>query len=73
MIVLTGDMVRGRSDWGAEFLERGLMPHPTVTKKIELVVAADTDLLSGETKKARRYGIPIVNDNGWREVLKGKD
>lgn len=73
MIVLTGDMVRGRSDWEAELLERGFVPRPTVTKKIKLVVAADPDSLSGKAKKARDYGIPIVNEDGLRKILKGKD
>ena len=69
MIVLTGDMVRGRSDWEAELLERGFTPHPAVTKKIKLVVAADPDSLSGKAKKARDYGIPIVSEDGLARLL----
>ncbi|MGW9167351.1 exonuclease domain-containing protein [Agromyces sp. NPDC055658] len=63
VIVLTGDMSRERSDWEAELREHGYLPHPTVTKKVALVVAADPDSLSGKAKKARDYGIPIVGED----------
>ncbi len=69
VVVLTGEMSRPRSAWEAELIERGLVPHPTVTKKASLVVAADPDSLSGKAKKARDYGIPIVNENGLRRLL----
>lgn len=68
-IVLTGDMVRARSDWEDELRARGLLPHPTVTKKTALVAAADPDSLSGKAKKARDYGIPIVSEAGLRKLL----
>ncbi|MFB9308621.1 DNA polymerase-3 subunit epsilon [Agromyces hippuratus] len=63
LIVLTGDMARERSAWEADLRERGFVPHPTVTKKVALVVAADPDSLSGKAKKARDYGIPIVGED----------
>lgn len=69
MIVLTGEMTRDRSDWEAELRERGYTPHPSVTKRVKLVVAADPDSLSGKAKKARDYGIPIVNEDGLRALL----
>jgi len=69
MIVLTGEMTRDRSEWEAELRERGFTPHPSVTKKVKLVVAADPDSLSGKAKKARDYGIPIVNEDGLRALL----
>lgn len=69
IVVLTGEMSRPRSAWEAELIERGLIPHPSVTKKASLVVAADPDSLSGKAKKARDYGIPIVNENGLRKLL----
>lgn len=62
VIVLTGDMARERSAWEADLRERGFVPHPAVTKKVALVVAADPDSLSGKAKKARDYGIPIVGE-----------
>lgn len=69
VIVLTGDMVRERSAWEAELRERGFLPHPTVTKKVALVVAADPDSLSGKAKKARDYGIPIVAEDWLIQFL----
>lgn len=69
VIVLTGDMSRERSDWEAELRTHGLVPHPTVTKKVKLVVAADPDSLSGKAKKAREYGIPIVSEEGLVRLL----
>ncbi|WP_396667358.1 exonuclease domain-containing protein [Microbacterium sp. R86528] len=69
MVVLTGDMKRARSEWEAELVERGLVPHPNVTKKTKLVAAADTDSLSGKAKKARDYGIPIVGEDGLAKML----
>lgn len=62
MVVLTGEMMRERSAWEADLRKRGFVPHPTVTKKVALVVAADPDSLSGKAKKARDYGIPIVGE-----------
>jgi len=62
LVVLTGEMARGRSEWESDLRERGFVPHPTVTKKTKLVVAADPDSLSGKAKKARDYGIPIVGE-----------
>lgn len=69
VIVLTGEMTRDRSDWEAELRERGFVPHPTVTKKVRLVVAADPDSLSGKAKKARDYGIAIVSEAGLRKLI----
>ncbi|MGK3950944.1 exonuclease domain-containing protein [Microbacterium sp. I2] len=69
MVVLTGDMLRAREVWEAELRDRGYLPHPTVTKKVKLVVAADPDSLSGKAKKARNYGIPIVSEDGLAKLL----
>lgn len=69
MVVLTGEMSRERSDWEAELRTRGFAPHPNITKKVALVVAADPDSLSGKAKKAREYGIPIVNEAGLARLL----
>lgn len=63
VVVLTGDMARERSAWEADLRDRGFVPHPTVTKTVALVVAADPDSLSGKAKKARDYGIPIVGED----------
>lgn len=69
LIVLTGDMTRERSDWEDDLRQRGFTPHSNVTKKTALVVAADPDSPSGKARKARDYGIPIVNEGGLQKVL----
>lgn len=65
-VVLTGDMVRLRSEWEAALRELGYEPKSGVTKAVKLVVAADPDSLSGKARKARDYGIPIVGE-AWLE------
>lgn len=62
VVVLTGEMLRPRSDWEARLREHGFLPKPAVTKAARLVVAADPDSLSGKARKARDYGIPIVGE-----------
>lgn len=69
MIVLTGQMARERSEWEAILHRLGFVSHPGVTKKIKLLVAADPDSLSGKAKKARDYGIPVVDEAGLARLL----
>lgn len=68
-IVLTGEMSRSRSAWTEIIESRGFKTHPNVTKKVSLVAAADPDSLSGKAKKARDYGIPIVDEVGLERLL----
>ncbi len=72
LVVLTGEMLRERSAWEADLREIGVVPHPSVTKKVKLVVAADPDSLSGKAKKARDYGIPIVGERWLEELLSSR-
>ncbi|HCS60147.1 MAG TPA: DNA polymerase III subunit epsilon [Microbacterium sp.] len=69
LIVLTGEMSRPRSDWEDELRALGYATHTGITKKVRLLVAADPDTLSGKAKKARDYGIPIVNEDGLGRLL----
>ncbi|TFD87958.1 DNA polymerase III subunit epsilon [Cryobacterium lactosi] len=62
LVVLTGEMSRTRSDLERELRDLGLVPWRAVTKKVKLLVAADPDSLSGKARKARDYGIPIVDE-----------
>lgn len=69
LVVLTGEMSRQRSEWEQELSRRGIVPWPAVTKKVKLVVAADPDSLSGKARKARDYGIPIVDERALNRLL----
>ncbi|WGY03876.1 exonuclease domain-containing protein [Nocardioides sp. QY071] len=60
-VCLTGQMSQPREVLEALLDERGLRPGG-LTKRTRLLVAADPDSLSGKAKKAREYGIPIVNE-----------
>ncbi|MBF4635148.1 DNA polymerase III subunit epsilon [Agreia pratensis] len=71
LVVLTGDMRRSREDWHRELERRGFVPRPAITKKVKLVVACDPDSLSGKARKARDYGITIVNEAGLERLLVG--
>ncbi len=71
LVVFTGEMSRPRSEWEEISAGRGLVPHRAVTKKVELVVAADPDSLSGKARKARDYGIPVVTEDGFARMLGG--
>lgn len=69
LVVLTGEMSRPRAAWAEDLLAYGLSTQGNVTKKTRLLVAADPDTLSGKGKKARDYGIPIVNEDGLARLL----
>lgn len=69
MIVFTGDMAESREVWMQRAADHGYVPHPAVTKRVRLVVAADPDSLSGKAKKARGYDIPIMSVEDFRTAL----
>jgi len=68
-VVFTGDMSRPREEWVRAASAAGLVPHPSVTKSVVLVVAADPDSLSGKARKAEAYGIPIVGEAAFARML----
>lgn len=59
-VAFTGEMDRPREFYEAQAARAGLVPHPAVTRRVRLLVAADPDSLSGKARRARDYGIPIV-------------
>lgn len=61
-IVFTGEMNRDRDDWVRAIVTAGLASGG-VTKSTKLLVAADPDSVSGKAAKARRFGIPVVNES----------
>lgn len=67
-ICLTGTMSTPREALGALATNVGLQVGG-LTKGTRLLVAADPDSLSGKARKARDYGIPIVNEECFRRLL----
>lgn len=47
----------------------GMIVAPRVTKKLDLLVVADPDSLSGKAKKAREYGIRIVAETAFWSMI----
>jgi DNA polymerase-3 subunit epsilon len=68
-IVLTGEMQRSRSELEQMIEHAGYKTHSGVTKKVNLVVAADPDTLSGKARKARGYGIPVVSEDYLLQII----
>lgn len=61
-VVFTGETTtRSRDDWVAVCARVGLSVGG-VTKKTRVVIADDGDTMTGKAKKARDYGVPIVNE-----------
>lgn len=67
-VVFTGDMIRDRTEWEAIARSHGLQPGG-VTKTTKLVVAADPNSLSGKAAKARSYGIPIITEAAFEQLI----
>lgn len=67
-VTFTGDMAIPRDEWQRRARDKGL-DVGGVTKKSALVVAADTCSFSGKAKKAREYGIPLVNEAVFARLL----
>lgn len=68
-VVLTGQMTLPRDVWERRIAEAGLIAGDGVTKKTSLLVAADPDSLSGKARKANSYGIPIVTERAFAEMV----
>jgi DNA polymerase III subunit epsilon len=68
-VVLTGAMKLERTTWTQRARTAGLIVCPSVTRKTELLVAADPDTLSGKAKQARLYKIPVVSEDAFASAL----
>jgi DNA polymerase-3 subunit epsilon len=69
MVVFTGSMTPAREIWEGDAISYGLAVGGNVTKRTRLVIAADPDSMSGKAKKARQYGIPIVDPTAYQDML----
>ncbi|AGC60581.1 DNA polymerase III [Mycobacterium liflandii 128FXT] len=68
VLCLTGSMRRRRSEWEAELAQRGIEVG-SLTRRTRLLVAADPDSATGKARKARKYGIPIINEDALSRLL----
>lgn len=69
-VAFTGQMNRQRDEWERRAAAVGLtVTAGGVTKRTRLLVAADPDSLSGKAGKARQYGIPIVTEDAFMQLL----
>lgn len=67
-IALTGAMDIPQEEWVRRATAAGLHVGQ-VTKKCALLVAANPDSMSGKAQKARKYGIPIVGETKFAQLL----
>jgi DNA polymerase-3 subunit epsilon len=70
-VVLTGEMTRDRAHIEAEILALGYGVGGAVTKKTALLIVADQYTQSGKAKKARQYGIPVLEEHEGLALLRG--
>jgi DNA polymerase III subunit epsilon len=69
-VAFTGQMNGLRDEWERRAVDVGLIiTSGGVTKRTRLLVAADPDSLSGKAGKARSYGIPIVTEDAFANLL----
>lgn len=62
-------MRRSRTEIEADLARLGIKSAPNVTKKTAVLIAADVDSLSGKARKARQYGIPIIEEDVLEAAL----
>ena len=67
-IALTGAMDIPQDEWVHRAIAAGLEVGQ-VTKKCALLVATNPDSMSGKAQKARKYGIPIVGETTFAQLL----
>ncbi|QTF71302.1 exonuclease domain-containing protein [Arthrobacter woluwensis] len=70
-LVLTGQMGRPRHEITERLGAAGYPVHPTVTRSVALVIAADPDSMSLKARRARDYGIPVVGEDVLHTLLGG--
>ncbi len=67
-IVFTGEMVTSRAVWEAQVVGAGLTTGG-ISRSARLLVAADAYSLSSKARKAREYGVPVVDEDGFERLL----
>lgn len=68
-VTFTGALTLGRDTWEQRARTAGL-DVGGVTRTSALLVAADADTRSGKARKAREYGVPIVDETTFARMLR---
>jgi len=67
-VVFTGDMRRDRGEWESVVTFLGLRTGG-VTRDTRVLVAADPNSLSGKAARARAYGIPVITEAAFEQLV----
>lgn len=67
-VTFTGVLALGRDNWESRAQSAGLNVGG-VTKSSALLVSANPDSMSGKARKAREYGVPIVDETTFARLL----
>ncbi|WP_123788606.1 DUF3320 domain-containing protein [Phytoactinopolyspora halophila] len=68
-VVFTGQMELSRDEWKRRAALHGLRPEDAVTSSTTMMVAADTDTMSGKARRARELGVPIIDEATFARML----
>lgn len=69
LVALTGSMTPSKGEISQMLSAKGLSPVDSLSKKVSVLIAADTDSLSGKAANARKWGIPIVAAGSVAKLL----
>lgn len=70
LVVLAGGTPRSRERWERDLRARGLVSGAGVSQRVRLVVVANVESTSGRARKARDYGIPVVDGRAFARLIK---
>jgi DNA polymerase-3 subunit epsilon len=68
-VCFTGEMEISRTELSERSSALGLDVRERVTKDLDLLVLADTDSMSGKARKARDYGIRLVAERVFLQLI----
>jgi DNA polymerase-3 subunit epsilon len=71
LVCLTGDMIPPKSVISSLLTEHGILVKTSFSSKTSLLVAAQTNSLSGKAQNARSLGVPIVSAAEVSEAFQG--
>jgi DNA polymerase-3 subunit epsilon len=68
-VCFTGEMEHSRSELSERCARAGLKVKTGVTKDLDILVVADANSMSGKAKKARSYGVRMVAERAFLQML----